>query len=132
LQVNTSHKKSDNKSLILLEATKTVFTTSWTYVTMAAAITTIFWILFSFFDQLLLFFSPVLTFYLPEDAIGNFVLSSITAAILGLVINMNIHALNQRLHHFSSSIKDTMKTRRKNMGTASTSSASLFSGKRHC
>lgn len=82
-----------------------------------------FWILFASFDQLL-FFSPILTFYLPEDAIENFILSSITAAILGMVISMNVYALNQRRHHSSS-----MKNIKKSKKTSITSTASsLFSG----
>ena len=56
--------------------------------------------------------------------------SSITAAILGIVISMNVYALNQRRHHNSSSIKDTKRIRMENTGTTATSSpiSSLFSG----
>ena len=49
---------------------------------------------FSFFDQLL-FFSPILVFYLLRDAIGNFILSLITTGILGMVISMNIYGQQQ-------------------------------------
>jgi hypothetical protein len=43
------------------------------YIAIAAAIFTTLWIVFSVFDQLL-FFSPVVTFYLPIDAIAGFIL----------------------------------------------------------
>jgi hypothetical protein len=59
---------------------------------LGGAITTIFWITFNLFDQLL-FFSPVVTFYLPEDALGGFILSNITAILAGAVISMNIYII---------------------------------------
>jgi uncharacterized membrane protein len=40
------------------------------YIGIAAAIFTTFWIIFNTFDQLL-FFSPVWSFYVPDDAITN-------------------------------------------------------------
>jgi hypothetical protein len=95
LQVNTSRKNNDNSALVLLRATKTVFTTNWIYTSIAIVVTAIFWILFNSFDQLL-FFSPLLVFYLPKDAVVDFVASNIAAALLGIVVSMNVYALRQR------------------------------------
>jgi hypothetical protein len=128
LQVNTSHKGVGNKVHTLLQTTKTVFTTSWLYVGVAVAVAAIFLVLFSLFDQLL-FFSPIVVFYLPEDAIGNFIVSTITAATLGIIVSMNLYALNQRRHHsFSSSSKGKAKITENSTGADVRSSASLFSG----
>jgi hypothetical protein len=65
---------------------------SWTYIAVAGAVASIFWIIFNIFDQLL-FFSPVFVFYLPDDAFIGFILSNITAILLGIVVSMNIYVL---------------------------------------
>ena len=53
---------------------------------------TIFWIIFNIFDQLR-FFSPVVIFYIPEDAVEGFILSNITAILVGVVISMNVYVI---------------------------------------
>jgi Na+/H+-translocating membrane pyrophosphatase len=58
------------------------------------------------------------------DAIANFVISSITAAILGVVVSMNVYALNQRLHY--SPLKENIEKVNKISSTSTASS--LFSG----
>src|ERR1041385_2205981 len=65
---------------------------SWIYIAVAGAVAAIFWIIFNIFDQLL-FFSPVFVFYLPQDALAGFILSNITAILLGIVVSMNIFVL---------------------------------------
>jgi len=65
---------------------------SWIYIAVAGAVASIFWIIFNIFDQLL-FFSPVFVFYLPKDALAGFILSNITAILLGIVVSMNIYVL---------------------------------------
>lgn len=70
---------------------KMVFS-NWIYALLAGAITTIFWIIFDVFDQLL-FFSPIVIFYLPDDAVIGFILSNITSILLGMVVSMNIYVL---------------------------------------
>jgi hypothetical protein len=76
---------------IILASIKTVFS-NWYYVAIAAVISIIFWIIFSVFDQLL-FFTPIFVFYLPDDAAIGFILSSITAILLGIVVSMNVYVL---------------------------------------
>lgn len=56
-----------------------------------------FWIFFNIFDELL-FFSPILYFYLPDDAIAGFAFTNIIALLLGIVVSMNIYLLkNSRI-----------------------------------
>lgn len=65
------------------------------YMVLAAATAILFWIIFNLFDGLL-FFSPVLAFYVPDDAITGFVLSNITSVLLGLVVAMNVYVFRKR------------------------------------
>jgi hypothetical protein len=60
------------------------------YLVIATAIAVLSWITFNILDDLL-FFSPILVFYLPDDAITGFVLSSVTSVLLGLVVAMNVY-----------------------------------------
>ena len=53
---------------------------------------TLFWIFFNVFDELL-YFSPILYFYLPNDAIIGFILSTVSASLLGIVVSMNFYLL---------------------------------------
>jgi len=62
------------------------------YIAIAAAVFTIFWIAFNVFDQLL-FFSPVVTFYLPDDAIAGFILTNITSVLMGVLVAMNVYVI---------------------------------------
>jgi hypothetical protein len=62
------------------------------YIVIAAAVFTTFWIVFSVFDQLL-FFSPVVTFYLPDDAIAGFILTNITSVLMGVLVAMNVYVI---------------------------------------
>jgi len=62
------------------------------YIVIAAAVFTTFWIIFNVFDQLL-FFSPVWSFYLPDDAITGFVITNITSVLMGILIAMNIYVI---------------------------------------
>ena len=76
----------------ILTAIKVVFFSNWSYIALAAVVSSIFWIIFSVFDQLL-FFSPVFVFYLPDDAVLGFLISTITAVIMGIVVSMNLYVL---------------------------------------
>ena len=71
---------------------KLVFLRNWIYITLAVAVSLLFWIIFSFFDQLL-FFSPIFVFYLPDDAVTGFILSTVTAVLMGIVVGMNVFIL---------------------------------------
>lgn len=69
-----------------------VFFSNWVYIVLAGSVSLIFWIIFSVFDQLL-FFSPVFVIYLPHDAILGFILYSITAVLMGIVVSMNVYVI---------------------------------------
>ena len=62
------------------------------FVAIAVAIAAAFWIVFNLFDQLL-FFQPTVSFYITPDAVASFIISSATAAFLGIVGSMNAFAL---------------------------------------
>ena len=62
------------------------------YIGIAAVVFTTFWIIFNVFDQLL-FFSPVFTFYLPDDAVTGFVITNITSMLMGIVVAMNVYVI---------------------------------------
>ena len=62
------------------------------YITISIMVFTTFWIIFNVFDQLL-FFSPVLTFYLPDDAVNGFIITNITAVLMSILIAMNIYII---------------------------------------
>jgi hypothetical protein len=62
----------------------------WQYVIITFITALTFWIISSIFDQLL-FFSPIVIFYLPDDAIVGFVLATITSILLGIVVAINVY-----------------------------------------
>jgi hypothetical protein len=49
-----------------------------------------FWIILNLFEQTL-FFSPIITFYLPDDAIVGFILCNITSALIGILIALDVY-----------------------------------------
>ncbi len=51
-----------------------------------------FWIIFNIFD-LILFFWAIVYFYVPDDAQIGFVITNISAALLGIVMSMNIYVI---------------------------------------
>ncbi|MGD9534808.1 MAG: hypothetical protein AB7V56_13700 [Candidatus Nitrosocosmicus sp.] len=93
MKITTANVLSDIASLktTIPLAFKLVFTNPF-YFALSAIVFTIFWIVFNVFDQLL-FFSPVLYFYIPDDAQIGFVITNITSALLGMLIAMNIYTL---------------------------------------
>jgi hypothetical protein len=68
---------------------KIVFS-KWSYILIAFATALAFWIVSSILDQLL-YFTPIVFFYLPEDAVVGFILATITSILLGIVVSMNIY-----------------------------------------
>lgn len=62
------------------------------HVAIAAIVAVVFWIVMNVIDQLL-FFWPVVDFYLPREKILAFVITNAAAALMGVVTSMNIYAL---------------------------------------
>jgi hypothetical protein len=95
---NVEMKPINNNTLTALMSLKTtiplvfgmVFSSDRLYVAIAAAVFATFWIVLNVFDQLL-FFSPVVTFYLPDDAITGFILTNITSVLMGILVAMNVY-----------------------------------------
>jgi hypothetical protein len=74
------------------------------YFVIAAAVFTTFWIIFNLFDQLL-FFSPVLSFHLPADAVVGFVLTNVISVLMGILISMNVYLIgNSKMNIDKSSL----------------------------
>ena len=61
------------------------------YGALAIGVAAAFWILLNYIDQLL-FFWPIVTFYLPPEKVLGFVLSNLIAIMMGIVISCNIYA----------------------------------------
>ncbi|HYO05527.1 MAG TPA: hypothetical protein VER14_00905 [Phototrophicaceae bacterium] len=51
-----------------------------------------FWISFNMLDQLL-FFSPIVYFYIPDDAILGFIITNTSATLLAIVFSMNVYVI---------------------------------------
>ena len=51
-----------------------------------------FWISFNMLDQLL-FFSPIVYFYISDDAILGFIITNTSATLLAIVISMNVYVI---------------------------------------
>ena len=62
------------------------------YIGLAVLVFVLFWIFFNVFDELL-YFTPIFYFYIPDDAIVGFILSTASAILLGVIIPMNIYLL---------------------------------------
>lgn len=92
LRSSSLTKRSVLSPSVIFYSIRAVFVPNWLYVALAAVVSSIFWIIFTVFDQLL-FFTPVLVFYLPNDAALGFMLSTITAILMGIVVSMNVYVL---------------------------------------
>lgn len=66
------------------------------YIGLAILVSALFWIFFNVYEELL-YFSPILYFYLPDDAIVGFILSTASALLLGVVISMNSYLLKNSI-----------------------------------
>jgi len=61
------------------------------YIVLAAEVAVSFWTIFNVLDGLLLL-SPLNFYYsVPADAVPGFILSYVTAALLGIVVSMNVY-----------------------------------------
>lgn len=82
---------NNNNNLFLLSSFKIVFSNP-LYVIISAITTILFWIILNVAGELL-FFSPVWVFYLPDDALLSFIVTNITAILIGIVLSMNIYII---------------------------------------
>ena len=91
-KITSLPKLSGSRPYLTISTSIRIVFSNWHYVVIAGIISAIFWIIFSIFDQLL-FFTPIFVFYLPDDAVTGFILSTITAILLGVVVGMNVYVL---------------------------------------
>jgi hypothetical protein len=84
----TSSSSSEGQNSLILSF-KIVFS-NLVYIIFATITAVIFWIVSCIFDQLL-FFYPIIIFYLPDDAVVGFILTIIISILLGIVVSMNIY-----------------------------------------
>ena len=94
-----SNRHSDNGVIERLADLKTTMPIAFkvtfskpTYIAIAGAVFTVFWVVFNSFDQLL-FFLPIIIFYLPDDAIVGFILANITSILMGILVAMNVYVI---------------------------------------
>lgn len=71
--------------------TRTVFSNP-LYLTIASIAGLVFWIVTNTFDNIL-FFSPFLAFYVPNDMLGVFFLSCINSILVAVLVNFNLHII---------------------------------------
>src|ERR671932_2776803 len=97
--MTNSNLHSDNRVIERLADLKTTILLTFNivfsnplYIAIAGAVFTFFWVVFNSFDQLL-FFSPIVTFYLPDDAIAGFIISNVTSILMGMLVAMNVYVI---------------------------------------
>ena len=91
-ETNSKFNSSRKESIIPIPLAFRMVFRNYIYIAIAGGVFVIFWILFNLFDQLL-FFSPVLTFYLPGDAVTGFIITNITSALMGILVAMNVYVV---------------------------------------
>ena len=73
------------------------------YVIVSLLMATFFWIILNVAGELL-FFSPIWIFYLPDDAMFDFILTNITAILVGIVVSTNIYIIRNSKLKLSKSL----------------------------
>ena len=61
------------------------------YTALAAAVAVAFWLIFNILEGLVLLFPLNFYYPIPADALPGFVLSHLTAALVGIVVSMNVY-----------------------------------------
>jgi hypothetical protein len=64
------------------------------YAALAIAVAAAFWVIFNILDGILLISPPAFYYPIPDDALPGFILSHITAALVGVVVSMNVYLFN--------------------------------------
>jgi hypothetical protein len=62
------------------------------YIIIATVTGLVFWIVTNTFDNIL-FFSPFLAFYVPNDMLGVFFLTCINSILVAILVNFNLHII---------------------------------------
>jgi hypothetical protein len=89
-RIHSSTKNFGNK---ILSAFKIVYLSNpILYFGISTMVFSLFWIFFNMLDQLL-FFSPIVYFYIPDDAIPGFIITNTSATLLAIVFTMNVYVI---------------------------------------
>jgi hypothetical protein len=75
----------------IIFVTRTAFSNP-LYIIIASITGFVFWIVTNTFDNIL-FFSPFLAFYVPNDMLGRFFLSCINSILVAVLVNFNLHII---------------------------------------
>ena len=67
----------------------TIVYSKFVYFAISIVVFVFFWIILNVFEQTLFFF-PIVTFYLPDDAINGFILNNITSVLMGMLVALNV------------------------------------------
>jgi hypothetical protein len=77
------------------------------YIIIASVTGLVFWIVTNTFDNIL-FFSPYLAFYVPNDMLGVFFLTCINSILVAVLVNFNLHIIrNLKLRISKSAVAGT-------------------------
>jgi hypothetical protein len=61
------------------------------YVAMTVVVASVFWMIFNILDGILLLSPPAFYYPIPDDALPGFALSHVTAALVGIIVSMNVY-----------------------------------------
>ena len=87
------HSSTKNFRNTILSAFKTVYLSNpILYFGISIIVFSSFWIFFNMLDQLL-FFSPIVYFYIPDDAVLGFIITNTSATLLAIVFSMNVYVI---------------------------------------
>jgi hypothetical protein len=73
------------------------------YLIISLLVAIFFWIILNVAGELL-FFSPIWIFYLPDDAVFDFILTNIIAVLVGIVVSTNIYVIRNSKLKLSKSL----------------------------
>ncbi|HET9805967.1 MAG TPA: hypothetical protein VFP49_03570 [Nitrososphaeraceae archaeon] len=91
-----------NSNILVQSSFRIVFSNP-LYTIISLLVATFFWIILNVVSELL-FFSPIWIFYLPDDAVFGFILTNITAILIGIVVSMNIYIIRNSKLKLSKSL----------------------------
>ncbi len=91
-----------NSNILVQSSFRIVFSNP-LYTIISLLVATFFWIILNVISELL-FFSPIWIFYLPDDAVFGFILTNITAILIGIVVSMNIYIIRNSKLKLSKSL----------------------------
>ena len=87
-----THSYTKNLSTILYAFELVYLSNPILYLGISVIVFSSFWIFFNMLDQLL-FFSPIVYFYIPDDSKLGFIITNTSATLLAIVFSMNVYVI---------------------------------------